>query len=295
MTTKQIDYCIELARTKNFSRAAENMFVSQPTFSYQIKLMEDEIGFSLFERSGKGASLTPAGTQFVSFLTGMREDFKRAVEQGQNFSAKFQDSISVCMPVRQSLYFLPEAMKLFEASEPGIQITPVFQYGNSMEVFLQNKADIVFALTEQTRQVAGINIHNLFESRIYLIARRDDLLAEKNLISEEDLYGRTLMVGGGSPPALRTIQHRLMESGKIEYFNSSDHDTTLTNIAAGRGVCLAPGFLNDHSGQFAWIPFDCGESFTCVLCTHREDQRDSVKSFIEILRKLYREAVAFPL
>ena len=37
MTTKQIDYCIELSRTLNFSRAAENQFVSQPTFSYQIK------------------------------------------------------------------------------------------------------------------------------------------------------------------------------------------------------------------------------------------------------------------
>ena len=43
MTTKQIDYCIELARTLNFSRAAENLFVSQPTFSYQIKLLEEEI------------------------------------------------------------------------------------------------------------------------------------------------------------------------------------------------------------------------------------------------------------
>ena len=41
MTTKQIDYCIELARTLNFSRAAENAFVSQPTFSYQVKLLED--------------------------------------------------------------------------------------------------------------------------------------------------------------------------------------------------------------------------------------------------------------
>ncbi len=61
MTTKQIDYCIELARTLNFGRAAENLFVSQPTFSYQIRLLEEEIGFALFERSGKGAALTPAG------------------------------------------------------------------------------------------------------------------------------------------------------------------------------------------------------------------------------------------
>ncbi len=295
MTTKQIDYCIELARTLNFSRAADNMFVSQPTFSYQIRLLEEEIGFSVFERSGRGASLTPAGAQFVSFLTGMRQDLKRAVEQGQNFSARYRDSISICMMVRQALFFLPEAMRMFAESEPNVQITPVFRYENSMDSFLQNEADIVFALKEQTRQVAGVQVHDLFESRIYLITDKDDPLAEKNLIREEDLHGRTLMVGGGSPQALRTVQHRLISTGKIGYFNSADHDTTLTNVAAGRGVCLAPGFLNDHSGQFAWIPFDCRESFSCVLCTHRDDQRESLREFIGILKSLYSEAVAFPL
>ena len=294
MTTKQIDYCIELAHTLNFSRAAENMFVSQPTLTYQIRLLEDEIGFALFERSGKGASLTPAGAQFVSFLSGMREDLKRAIEQGQNFSTKYKDSISVSMMVRQAVFFLPEAMKLFSENYPDVQIIPLFQYENGLDTFLKNEADILFSLKEDTRQIPGIRVQDLFDSHIYLIAQRDDPLAAKNLITEEDLYGRTLMVGGGSPPALRSVQHRLISTGKISYFNSSDHDTTLTNVAAGRGICLAPGFLNDHSGQFAWIPFDCSESLSCVLCTHKEDERPSLKAFIDILTKLYREAVAFP-
>ena len=138
-------------------------------------------------------------------------------------------------------------------------------------------------------------MHDLFESRVYLIADRNDPLASKNLIRAEDLYGRTLMVGGGSPSALKAVQHRLIASGRIEYFNSPDHDTTLTNIAAGRGVCLAPGFLNDHSGQFAWIPFDCSESFSCVLCTHKDDRRPSLKEFLTTLQTLYAEATAFPL
>ena len=88
MTTKQIDYCIELAHTLNFSRAADNLFVSQPTFSYQIRLLEEEIGFAIFERSGKGAALTPEGAQFVSFLTGMRQDLKRAIERLRRFIGK---------------------------------------------------------------------------------------------------------------------------------------------------------------------------------------------------------------
>ena len=295
MTTKQIDYCIELSRTQSFSRAAENQFVSQPTFSYQIKLLEDEVGFAVFERGGRGAALTPAGAQFVSFLAGMREDLKRAIEQGQNFSAKYKDSVSVSLMTREAICFLPEAMRLFSKEYPDIQIVPKFEYENALEGFLKNETDILFALKEQTLRIPGITVHPLFESRVYLIARREDALAKKNLITEEDLYGRTLMVGGGSPQALRAVQHRLIATGKIDYFNSPDHDTTLTNVAAERGVCLAPGFLNDHSGQFAWIPFDCEESFSCVLCTHRDDSRDSLSAFISILKKLYGEAVAFPL
>ena len=138
MTTKQIDYCIELARTLNFSRAAENQFVSQPTFSYQIRLLEEEIGFVIFERSGKGAALTPAGSQFIGFLSNMREDLKRAIEQGQNFSAKYRDSISINLMVRQAVYFLPEAIRLFAQSHPDVQITPQFRYENYMDSFLKH-------------------------------------------------------------------------------------------------------------------------------------------------------------
>ena len=295
MNTKQIDYCIELAHTLNFSRAAENMFVSQPTFSYQIRLLEEEVGFTIFDRSGKGAALTPAGAQFITYLTGMRQELKRAVEQCQNFSARYKDSISICLMVRQALYFLPEAMRIFEKSYPEVQILPLFRYENSMEAFLRNDADMVFALKEQTARIPGIDVHELFESRIYLITDKDDPLASKDLVTEEDLYGSTLMIGGGSPPALRSVQQRLVASGRVNYFNSADHDTTLTNVAAGRGVCLAPGFLNDHSGQFAWIPFDCRESFSCVLCTHKNDRRTALTDLVSILKKLYTDAVAFPL
>jgi DNA-binding transcriptional LysR family regulator len=295
MTTKQIDYCIELARTLNFSRAAENAFVSQPTFSYQVKLLEDEVGFKIFERNGKGAALTPAGQQFVTYLSGMREDMKRAIEQGQNFSARYTDNITVSMMVRQAIYFLPEAIRIFEKEQPGVQVTPLFQYDNGVESFLKDESDVLFALIEQTKHIPGINVHKLFDSGIYLIADKNDPLAKKNIITDEDIYGRTLMVGGGSPNALRSVQQKLISSGKIEYFNSPDHDSTLVNVASGKGICLAPGFLNDHSGQFAWIPYDCKECFHCVLCTHKTDSRESLAEFILTLQKLYKDAVAFPL
>lgn len=212
MTTKQIDYCIELARTQSFSRGSENMYVSQPTFSYQIKLLEEEVGFDIFERNGKGATLTPAGQQFVSFLSNMRDDMKRAIEQGQNFSAKYRDNISISLMVRQAVYFLPEAIRIFEEKQSHVQITPKFQYEGGMDSFLKNEADILFTLKEHTKQLAGTTVHELFKSHIYLITDKSDPLASKNIITDEDIYGRTLMVGGGSPALLRSVQQKLISS-----------------------------------------------------------------------------------
>ena len=155
--------------------------------------------------------------------------------------------------------------------------------------------DLIHFLTGEFEVKYVQIVFDVIHSHIYLICRRDDALAAKNLVTESDLYGRTLMIGGGSPAALRTVQQRIISSGKVKYFNSADHDTTYVNIAAKRGVCLAPGFLNDHSGQLAWIPFECKETFSCQLVTHKTDKRESLSHFISIMKKLYSEAVAVPL
>lgn len=289
MNTKQIDYILELADVGNFNRAAENLFISQPTLTYQIKLIEEEIGFALFERSPKGAVLTPAGEQFCVTLRNIRAELKRAIEQGQNFSTRWHKNITIGLPMRSAIYFLPEAVRIFESEHNGIFITPHFLPLSDISSFMRREEDIVFAMMSDVKHVSGITIHELFESRIYLITDKADPLAQKELITAEDLKGRMLMVGGGSPPELRAVQQRVIGTVKVQSFNSNDHDTTLTNILSGKGICLAPGFLNDHSGGFAWIPFDCQERVKCVLCTRSGENREEVKEFVRLLHEMYME------
>ena len=53
--------------------------------------------------------------------------------------------------------------------------------------------------------------------------------------------------------------------------------------------------VNDHNGEFAWTPFDCKETISCVLCTHASDKRELVSDFIRILRNCYKKRPDFPV
>ncbi len=287
MLTKQMDYILELSRTLNFNRAAENLFITQPTLSYQIKTLEEELGFRIFDRRGKTVQLTPAGVQFTETLQNIRNELQRAIEQAQNFSARYSASLSIGMGVRSMLLRLPEAIVRFSASHPGVDVVPYFQYYGMTESFLRGEKDILFAIYDDVKRYPELRFHKLYRSRIYLITELDDPLAQKEQVCAEDLQGRTLMVGGDSPNALRAVQQRVIREMGVHYFNSPDHDNTLTNVATHKGVCLAPGFLNDHSGQFAWIPFACREHFDCVLCTHSANERKEVLDFVRTLQELY--------
>lgn len=287
LTTRQISFILEVAKTRNFNRAAENQFVSQPTISYQIRLAEDALGFRIFDRTGKGASLTPAGAQFCATLSDIASELKTAVEQGQNISSRFTSSLRIALPIRSALPFLPEAIERFGSLYPKISVTPVFNWYHGKDLFLKGEADILFALKEEMRRVPDISEVPLFESGIYLVVRSDDPLAKKKLTDESDLRGRTLLVGGGSPAPLRSLQQRLIEKTRCDYFNSADHDTTLTLIAARKAVVLAPGFLNDRYDHFAWVPFKCPEKIPCALYIRENDAGKPLKDFTRLLIQLH--------
>lgn len=170
MNTKQIRCILELAQTQNFNRAAENLFISQPTLTYQLKAAEEEIGFAIFSRSARGASLTPAGAQFVTTLQTIQQALQAAIEQGQNFSAKYQDSIRIVLPIRSALYFLPQAIRTFAEMHPEILIQPAFDWYHGKDAFLRQEQDILFAMTYEIRQIPDLVTHPLFDSRIYLIS-----------------------------------------------------------------------------------------------------------------------------
>ena len=291
MNTKQMDYIIETAKTLNLSRAAENLFISQPALSYQIKVIEEEVGFAIFDRVGKSIRLTPAGQQLVTSLQRISVDLQFAIEQAQNMGEIYTDSIKIGFASRSALYYLPQAMKLFEQMHPDVQIVPEIQAPNdSLTAFLHKELDLILLPKQEAQKLSNVVIHPLYISQIYLLCQQTDPLAQLDRVTAQDLAGRTLLVNGGSSQILRQVQQRVISTVPIHYFNSPTHDFTLIQVASDKAICLSPGYLNDHSGVFAWIPFDCPESFDLVLVSHQEQLNPALANLIAILQELYDQS-----
>ena len=291
MNTKQMDYIIETAKTLNLSRAAENLFISQPALSYQIKVIEEEVGFAIFDRVGKSIRLTPAGQQLVTSLQRISVDLQFAIEQAQNMGEIYTDSIKIGFASRSALYYLPQAMKLFEQMHPDVQIVPEIQAPNdSLTAFLHKELDLILLPKQEAQKLSKVVIHPLYISQIYLLCQQTDPLAQLDRVTAQDLAGRTLLVNGGSSQTLRQVQQRVLSTVPIHYFNSPTHDFTLIQVASDKAICLSPGYLNDHSGVFAWIPFDCPESFDLVLVSHQDQLNPALANLIAILQELYDQS-----
>jgi DNA-binding transcriptional LysR family regulator len=84
MNSLQIEYFLALAEHKNFTNTAKALFVSQPAISKQIAGLEKELGFSLFFRSNRNVTLTPAGMIFLKAFTEASEIYKNAMKQAKD-------------------------------------------------------------------------------------------------------------------------------------------------------------------------------------------------------------------
>ena len=237
------------------------------------------MGFAIFDRIGKSIRLTPAGKELISSLSRISQEIQFAIEQAQNMGERYRSAIKIGFPMRTMLTHLPEAIPIFEAEQPTVQIVPEMQPTiDAISSFMRRDLDIMLLPLEEAEKLNGIVMSN------------NRFTGQKKRITIEDLAHRTLLVNGGSSQTLRQVQQRVVDTVPIQTLNSPTHDFTLIQVAAGRAICLSPGFLNDHSGQFSWIPFDCPESFDFVLVHHQDVQNEGLTQLITILQDLYQNS-----
>ena len=291
MNFRQIDLALDLARTLNYRMTAENMFISQPALTHQIKALEEEIGVALFRRSSRGVALTAAGAIFCREMQKTVESARATISVVRNCGGLFEDVLRIGMNDRNAPDVFGRILKQFSEAFPSVladfRQTPGV---GRLNAFLSRELDVVFYINEALPEQEFIERAELFRSRIYCVMDKAHPLADRKLIRANDLTGlRVLINDGAGPEALLRAQQDLCQRASPVIQLCQSADTAFLWIAAGRSVALMPDFCRDGSDRFAWIPYDWDETIPCSIAWHSDDHRPFVEAFVDIARSAFAE------
>src|SRR5258705_6394202 len=122
MEMHQLRYMVAVARTGNFSRAAEQCHVSQPSLSQQIQKLEEEVGQRLFDRLKRVTKLTAHGEAFLPRALHILEEVDAAKREATDARDLLRGSLTIGALPTIAPYLLPDVMAQFVEKFPGVEI-----------------------------------------------------------------------------------------------------------------------------------------------------------------------------
>lgn len=187
MEIRVLRYFLETAREENMTRAAERLFISQPTMSKQLKELEQELGTKLFIRSNYSIKLTEAGMllreraeDILSLVDKTEAEFKSLEEQNIG-------DIYVGAPETDSMSLFAEAIRDLQKTYPGIRCN--IYSGNLEDVCGRlDKGLLDFAIVMSYVDLSKYNYLSMPARETWgVIMRKDDPLARRPSLSIDDL------------------------------------------------------------------------------------------------------------
>lgn len=184
MDLDQLRYFLRVAERQNFTRAAEDLGVSQPALSRSIQKLEEELGQPVFERKARSVALTEVGLLLQSraqqVLTILEDTKAEITDDGQSGRVRV-GAIPTIAP-----YFLPKILKQFSAEYPNA--TLIVQENTTNELLKAcAQGEIDLAILALPIPAKYLEIEELFEEELFLVLPPDHPLVEKEKIRITDV------------------------------------------------------------------------------------------------------------
>jgi DNA-binding transcriptional LysR family regulator len=238
---RHLRYIVAIAQTANFTRAAERLFLAQPSLSRQIKDLETEIGFPIFKRTREGVRITPAGQMIIDYaqdaLDGRVRILKIAKEVHFGNIAPLRVGFSSFVNARHLHSFRSSYDKLFPNC--GIQLSG----GDTVHVLQRmDRGDLDCALLPMPINGSKWIVHQLAQAPLVACMRIDDALAAQAQIDLPSLASRLTIFRDpdGHPSAHARLVQMFSEAGYSVHISCSaatPHDIQLL-VRDGYGIAL---------------------------------------------------------
>ncbi|MBD2446676.1 LysR family transcriptional regulator [Nostoc sp. FACHB-152] len=294
-TLHQLKVFEAAARHGSFTRAAEELFLTQPTVSMQIKQLTKSVGLPLFEQVGKRLYLTEAGRELFATCRQIFETIAQFEMKVADLKGLKQGQLRLAV-ITTAKYFIPRLLGPFCQRYPGIDIAlQVTNHEKIIERMMGNQDDLY--IMSQVPEHLDVNCEPFLDNPLVVFAPVNHRLAKEKNIPIHELNDEPFIMREPGSGTRRAVQALLEEQGvrvnvKLEL---GSNEAIKQAIAGGLGISvLSRHTLLSDASEFsildvqhfpikrAWyMVYPAGKQLSIVARTYYEYLLDAAKTFVE--------------
>ena len=240
MTLNELKFIVALAKARNFRKAAEACFVSQPALSLGVKKLEDELGVLLFERNRNDVTMTAIGERVIEQATRAIEEANRVKEIAKQGNNQLAGALRLGVIYSVGPYLLPEIIPILRKTAPEMPLIVEENITSNLETQLRNGV-IDVAIVALPFDIPGIKTMPLYEEEFVVVVPSVHEWASRTSIDASELANeKILLLNSGHCFSNQVLQAcpKLSEKGEVLQGNSLD--TIRNMVASNLGLTVLP-------------------------------------------------------
>jgi DNA-binding transcriptional LysR family regulator len=212
MDLRRLEIFVRVAEFGSFSRAAEALFLTQPTVSEHVRALEDELGVQLLDRLGRGAAPTPAGQLLLGYarkLLALAGEAQQAVDQ---FQGRVSGELIVGGSSIPGEYVLPSLIGAFRAKHPEIAVTLLIGDSRSVQEWVESgRVELGVVGVRPTGR--SLDSRQLMADELVVVVAPDHPWVGRGNISVEDIRHEPLILRERGSGSRETLERALATVG----------------------------------------------------------------------------------
>lgn len=233
-----------VADTLNYRRAAEELHLTQPAVTAQIRSLEEGLGIALFDRMGRETTLTAAGTTLLEYVRKIEVIANDAVAALAPFGVQESIELNIGASHSIAIYLLPKVLAQMHYDWPRLRIN----------VMAGSTAQVLQALTEHQTSVAlieapayrpDLKVEVIGKDELVLIVSPGHRWAEKEMVTAAELVKEPILLREQGSGMRQSLEAYLEENGVLRrqlhsLIEMNNNEAIITAVEAGLGMGFAP-------------------------------------------------------
>ncbi len=294
MDINRLNEFIVLATDLNYSKAANELFLTQPALSRHIHDLEETLGAQLFVRDTHKVCLTPIGELFFPEAQEILEKYNQAVQKVQEAASSISQQLNIGFLGAAVQPFLTMFLNEFEAAHPQIQTNLESSHLDPLIRMLEkDEIDICFVTHVDDKSIPGLHSETLMTDPMYVVLHPSHPLANREKLTLKDLSDVPFIGFDDENPYTNEIHAQLFKKASSNYNvveKVPNVDTALFCVKMNLGAFIIPSHLQFLTDGLVVLPLEGENCFIHLnLLWKKSNPNPTIPIFYREFDRFFKE------